>query len=189
MGRLGTPLSGLKGLKMARKDTLLKYNHSEKGKAARKRYSETDKHKEWRKAFNKTPQGKAILAKASRKLHDKRRAILQEEKLKRGCIDCGYNKHHAALDFDHVSGEKCFELSKSVSRTIESMMAEMAKCVVRCSNCHRIKTFEQRQMAHDKKRIKGTIDAKIPQDFGQFAPGDADSDSFVNSSQTSGSAD
>lgn len=74
--------------------------------------------------------------------------------MRRGCIDCGYNKHPAALDFDHVDGEKLFEVSKTMGRSFAKMTAEIAKCVVRCSNCHRIKTFEDRQKAEDKRRIK-----------------------------------
>jgi hypothetical protein len=47
---------------------------------------------------------------AYRRLHGKRRAFIQAQKLKQGCIDCGYKGHPAALDFDHVSGVKKFDV-------------------------------------------------------------------------------
>lgn len=63
-------------------------------------------------------------------------------KVAMGCIDCGYNANPVALDFDHVAGKKKFGLSQGVSRGgIKSLLSEAAKCVVRCANCHRIKTF------------------------------------------------
>lgn len=60
------------------------------------------------------------------------------------CVDCGYSAHLAALDFDHVDptdkkagiaallGDSSLDFSKIVE--------EAKKCVIRCANCHRIKT-------------------------------------------------
>ena len=67
--------------------------------------------------------------------------------MKCGCVDCGYCEHLAALDFDHVSGEK--ERLVSFAKSIEQAKTEIAKCEVRCANCHRIRTWER------KKREKG----------------------------------
>ena len=60
------------------------------------------------------------------------------------CIDCG-QADIRLLEFDHVSGEKTGGLAHFLSwgfnwSTIE---AEIAKCEIRCANCHRIKTIEQ----------------------------------------------
>ena len=54
------------------------------------------------------------------------------------CIDCGETDIRT-LEFDHVRGKKLHEISKMMSlgcswSTIE---AEIAKCEVRCANCHR----------------------------------------------------
>ncbi|KKL20663.1 hypothetical protein LCGC14_2453200 [marine sediment metagenome] len=70
--------------------------------------------------------------------------ILAEIKLKSGCVDCGYDGHTAALDFDHVRGEKIKDVSRMVTGSREKLMAEIAKCEVRCANCHRIKTHDRR---------------------------------------------
>lgn len=60
-------------------------------------------------------------------------------KLKRGCIDCGYSAHPAALDFDHMDG-KTSNICELTS--IAAVLAEIERhgCVVRCANCHRIKS-------------------------------------------------
>jgi hypothetical protein len=59
------------------------------------------------------------------------------------CIDCGYNHHLAALDFDHVNPkEKKTSVSWLLSKgTKAECLNEALKCVIRCSNCHRIKTY------------------------------------------------
>ena len=65
-------------------------------------------------------------------------------KLSAGCVDCGYREHPAALDFDHLDHTtKRTEVSSCAS--METALAEIAKCEVRCSNCHRIKTFNERK--------------------------------------------
>lgn len=58
------------------------------------------------------------------------------------CIDCGYASHLAALDFDHVDPTtKKFVISAKLHNyTYQDIIDEVKKCVVRCSNCHRIKT-------------------------------------------------
>lgn len=114
-----------------------------------KRHNESPKAKARRKQWMKTPKGQAV----QRRYTEKRRAWMQDEKLRRGCIDCGYNEHPAALDFDHIEGEKRFAVSK-VSRSLEALKAEIAKCVVRCANCHRIRTSEARQVAEDKRTLR-----------------------------------
>ncbi len=58
------------------------------------------------------------------------------------CVDCN-QKDIRVLEFDHVSGQKSGEISDLLRQgyswlTIE---AEIAKCEIRCANCHRIKTF------------------------------------------------
>jgi len=62
----------------------------------------------------------------------------------RACADCGVQYPAVVMDFDHVRGQKRFNLSKAVqspfSLTFEEIRAEIAKCDVVCANCHRIRT-------------------------------------------------
>lgn len=75
---------------------------------------------------------------------DQRVAMISEIKLAQGCTDCGYRDHPVAPDFDHVRGEKLFSVGSGVARRWELILAEMEKCEVVCSNCHRIRTHERR---------------------------------------------
>lgn len=59
------------------------------------------------------------------------------------CIDCG-ETDPVVLEFDHILGDKEFNISSKLrSNTWESVQKEVAKCVVRCANCHRRKTAKQ----------------------------------------------
>ena len=53
------------------------------------------------------------------------------------CADCG-NNNILTLTFDHVQGEKYFNVSEMVSRgrSLETIKAEIEKCEVVCFNCH-----------------------------------------------------
>jgi len=49
------------------------------------------------------------------------------------------------LDFDHIKGEKLFNLSEAVvdKTSMDKLICEMLKCEVVCANCHRIRTFSR----------------------------------------------
>lgn len=74
----------------------------------------------------------------------RKRRMLQDIKLSRGCADCGYNAHAEALDFDHVRGEKSFTISECTGKGYDKLLAEVEKCDVVCANCHRVRTKERR---------------------------------------------
>ena len=76
------------------------------------------------------------------------RAWVSAYKMACGCIDCGYCEHPAALQFDHISGQKTINVSQAA--TMKRVQAEMAKCVVRCANCHAIKHFDETQNLKSK---------------------------------------
>lgn len=60
------------------------------------------------------------------------------------CTDCGFTDIRV-LDFDHVTGEKragVFELAIR-GASLDEIQLEMAKCEVRCLNCHRIVTAQR----------------------------------------------
>lgn len=54
------------------------------------------------------------------------------------CVLCGYNRHPAALHFHHLDpGQKSFNLGvRGITRSLERLRAEAAKCVLLCANCH-----------------------------------------------------
>jgi hypothetical protein len=75
-----------------------------------------------------------------------RRNKISKIKLDSGCVDCGYNKHPAALEFDHLPGHtKSFGLGIGYMRSWESVLLEIAKCEIVCANCHRVRTESRRE--------------------------------------------
>lgn len=56
------------------------------------------------------------------------------------CVDCGQTDVRV-LDFDHVRGKKSGNISRMVTNgySWSTIEAEIAKCEVRCANCHRIR--------------------------------------------------
>lgn len=79
------------------------------------------------------------------KFRKETRKWLADYKLEKGCADCGYNLHFSALQLDH-EGKKTVEISSARS-SIKRLIKEIkdGQCVVRCANCHSIKTWEQKQ--------------------------------------------
>ena len=76
-----------------------------------------------------------------------RKKILRRFKVLKGCFICGYNKHHSALEFDHINRSiKTDNVSILVKKNLSfgTIKHEVRKCNVLCSNCHRIKTFENK---------------------------------------------
>lgn len=61
------------------------------------------------------------------------------------CVDCGIS-NPVVLEFDHIRGTKVMAVSEMVGQgyPIEMIQREIDKCVVRCANCHREKTFRER---------------------------------------------
>lgn len=61
------------------------------------------------------------------------------------CLDCGLRFPHYVMDFDHVRGSKCGNVSRMATsgRPLDALRAEIDKCEIVCSNCHRIRTYSR----------------------------------------------
>lgn len=60
------------------------------------------------------------------------------------CKDCGNCYHPVAMDFDHRPGEaKVKDVAKM--KTFAAIDAEVTKCDLVCSNCHRVRTWVRLQ--------------------------------------------
>ena len=57
------------------------------------------------------------------------------------CVDCG-ETDPIILEFDHVRGKKLGNVSVIATKgSMKNLVAEIAKCEIRCANCHRRKTL------------------------------------------------
>lgn len=81
------------------------------------------------------------IANTSARVEKLRRArMLRLLKLKGGkCGKCGYNRCVAALEFHHRDpSKKLFGVNlRAMTKSIAVIMAEVKKCDLLCSNCHR----------------------------------------------------
>lgn len=67
------------------------------------------------------------------------------DSLKSGpCTDCKMTYPPYVMDFDHVKGEKVFNISKVKSISVTQLLTELEKCELVCSNCHRKRTFSRK---------------------------------------------
>ena len=92
-----------------------------------------------------------LKANNTRAFQQSRRDLINKIKTDRGCVVCGYSAHPAALDFNHVRGEKLFNVSQDPKVAKEKLLAEIDKCDVLCANCHRVHTYEHRHW-HSKRK-------------------------------------
>jgi hypothetical protein len=64
------------------------------------------------------------------------------------CVDCGKRYPTCVMEFDHVRGEKKFTVSQINRSTpnstgLRALEDEIAKCDVRCANCHRLRHYHE----------------------------------------------
>ena len=91
---------------------------------------------------------RCLYVKYTRPNADKKLKEVQDYQMEKGCADCGYAAHPAAMEFDHVNGDdKCFNIGEKIGAyTREVIWAEIAKCEVVCANCHAIRTANRREL-------------------------------------------
>lgn len=80
------------------------------------------------------------------------KATIDRLKVETGCVDCGYNRHPAALHFDHIDpATKRRELGWHKDYARLTSKAKLARhlehlrryCEVRCANCHAIRSHRE----------------------------------------------
>jgi hypothetical protein len=87
------------------------------------------------------------------------RGFVEAYLLAHPCADCGL-VDPIVMEFDHVRGTKLFHVSTLVRdcAALAVLKAEIAKCVVRCANCHRRRTAKElwRRTFSVEQGLKGT---------------------------------
>lgn len=60
------------------------------------------------------------------------------------CADCGNRFPVYVMEFDHARGEKVCNVPKLWHCSEDVFLAEVEKCDVTCSNCHKIRTHTRK---------------------------------------------
>lgn len=80
----------------------------------------------------------------ARAIASRNREIIDSFKIERGCSVCG-ETHPAVLDLHHRDpSEKKYGVGALISKRVDVVMAELEKCDVLCSNCHRKLHWEEK---------------------------------------------
>lgn len=97
-----------------------------------------------KRAISKDPVKKKHRQDQNKKLRIARKQFVWNYLKEHPCVDCN-ETDPIVLDFDHVIGNKIENISVMAQNvvSITIMKEEIAKCEVRCSNCHRKKTAKQ----------------------------------------------
>jgi hypothetical protein len=70
--------------------------------------------------------------------------VVREWFEKNPCADCGCNDIRV-LEADHIMGTRNFTIAESLWRPVKQIEAELKLCESRCSTCHKIRHWEERQ--------------------------------------------
>lgn len=81
----------------------------------------------------------------SQKRREEVRDVIREFKQDKPCVDCNIKYPYYVMDFDHVKDNKVEDISKMAKWfPLEEIIAEIKKCEIVCSNCHRERTHSRR---------------------------------------------
>lgn len=97
----------------------------------------------------------ADVQRTNRRRRAEGRALVRRMK-DRPCMDCGGRFPPAAMDFDHVRGEKVAAVSALVAQAavLKRLRDEIAKCDIVCANCHRIRTAKRLAAIERARRLQ-----------------------------------
>ncbi len=113
------------------------------------------KSREW---YQRTKQNNPDVLTNRRKYTKERRKNTKSfwvQKLGGVCSHCNQEFPDCVYDFHHVdSSQKEVTPSKILHNKYETIEKELSKCILLCSNCHRIEHERLKYDAHSKRNIK-----------------------------------
>lgn len=128
------------------------------------KHSTSEKARERKRRWNISIKGKqANKRKNIKNLADGKSLIAQEKN--KPCADCGNSFPTCCMDFHHLFDKK-FEIGRCIHFGLKRLKAEIAKCVVICSNCHRIRHSDGNGNHSTKAYVSQNV--KIEDQFNLF---------------------
>ena len=118
---------------------------------------------EWnKKSYYRTSGSRnKYLIERRRRIAKERDELIRSLNLK--CKICGFN-HPAALDFHHINPKEKFKTVSDLKWSgcsHETFIAEIEKCDVLCSNCHRIEHWNEKLSGGEKAYATEDISARL----------------------------
>lgn len=97
---------------------------------------------DWTKAYADNPTRRQQVKDAVGRYKAEIFRFLASLKHMKPCTDCGVSYPYYVMDFDHCRGKKVLNLASAqrVCLSKKKILAEIAKCDLVCSNCHRERT-------------------------------------------------
>jgi len=90
-------------------------------------------------------KNKDDLNKYFRERYSKNQEYVRELKVKVGCKDCGYNAHHAGLEFDYILPRLRGTVASQMGKSLKVIKEEIERCEVICGTCHGIREWNRNQ--------------------------------------------
>jgi hypothetical protein len=147
-------------------DSDRKYKRSEKARESRRRQR--------RNLFNKIRTREWIASdkgKANARGRRKEKAAFVRAMKSIPCADCGGTFDPVCMDFDHRdSSTKIAPVAHMVHFGFDALRAEIAKCDVVCSNCHRLRTFRRRKHGELIAAKMASVDESTTEQLGLALP-------------------
>ena len=126
------------------REAALRYYHANREKCLERQRAWREANPDYQKQWINRPENRTKYMRAKRERRQDVQEYVRECKLELGCSVCGYNQHHAALEWHHHGDDK--KINVSFCQSIKAADEEMAKCVVLCSNCHKIHHWETKPL-------------------------------------------
>ena len=108
-------------------------------------YSDPEARRRHNRAYyHRNGKDKILAANKASRLRNKE--YVDRIKTENPCLDCGNYFPAICMDFDHLPGFDKHDNVAELTRggcSIETIDAEIAKCELVCSNCHRIRTLNR----------------------------------------------
>lgn len=121
--------------------SLKEFGNNKKNKDGKQPYCKACSRLKDKRHYENSDSRKKAIRKSSDEAKERNMLYVLNYLRSHSCVDCGEDDP-IVLDFDHQD-DKRDNVSCMIYLSIETVQREIAKCEVRCANCHRRKTAKE----------------------------------------------